>query len=99
MGLAFGPSTTIEADPEVVSCALGEGTALLDMRTGTYFSVNRVGSFVWERLSRPASVAEILAAIGERFDVQPGVCAADLDALLSELAAANLIKISDASGA
>jgi hypothetical protein len=89
----MGPATIIEADPEVVSCALGDGTALLDLRTGTYFALNSVGAFVWEQLAAPASLSDIQRLVMDRFEVGEAQCAADLIALVEALDGAHLVRV------
>ena len=44
-------SCRIAADPEVVACPFGDGLALLDLRSGQYFTTNSVGSFVWSPIT------------------------------------------------
>ena len=89
-------STTVKADPEIVSCAFGEGLALLDLRTGSYFTINRVGAFVWDLISAPIAVEDITRNVLDRYDADDAQCAADVQALLREMDGAKLIKLSDA---
>jgi hypothetical protein len=69
--------------------------ALLDLRSGTYFSVNAVGACVWGLLREPMPVSDIHGALTARYDVDAGQCYADLIELLQELAAAGLIRVAD----
>ena len=80
--------------PEVVSCSLGTGAALLDLRTGTYFSVNDTGAAVWSLLGSGRSFAELLKAMHDRYQVDAAVLSADLREIVSELEAAGLITLS-----
>jgi Coenzyme PQQ synthesis protein D (PqqD) len=97
-----GPITeasVVSSDEEVVSCDLAGGVALLDLRSGTYFSVNGVGACVWGLLREPMLVSDIHEALTARYDIEPGQCYADLVELLQELAGAGLIRVADgASG-
>jgi coenzyme PQQ synthesis protein D (PqqD) len=81
-----------------VSCELAGGAALLDLRSGTYFSVNPVGAHVWSLLRAPVAVSDIHGALAARYDVEPAQCYADLIELLQELAEAGLIKVADGEG-
>jgi hypothetical protein len=89
-------STTVEADPDIVSCAFGEGLALLDLRTGSYFTINRAGAFVWDLISAPIAVKDITRTLLDRYDADEARCAADVEALLREMDGAKLIRLSDA---
>ena len=91
-------SAVITAEKDVVSCELGDGSALLDMRSGTYFSVNAVGAYVWELLDSPRTFSDLRDAIVERYDVAPDRCEQDLAVLCDQLAEAELVQVSDGSG-
>ncbi len=91
-------TTIVAADEEVVSCELGGGVALLDLRSSTYYNINAVGTEVWEVIQKPASVKDIRDHLVSRFDVDPEVCFKDLVALLGHMAKVNLVKINDAVG-
>lgn len=92
----FGRDSIISADPEVVSCELEGGAALLDLRSSTYFSLNPIGADIWGMLADPASVDAIHGQLTERYEVDPHRCYADLVALLRQMAEAGLIKVDDA---
>lgn len=89
---------TISADPDVVSCPLGTGAALLDLRSGTYFSLNAVGAFVWERLRQPARFDGLCSAVLSEFDVDAERCRADLSALIGQFQSAGLVIEHEAAG-
>ena len=94
------PDTSIvEAGEEVVSCAFGDGMALLDLRSGEYFSLNSVGAFIWSCLGKPTNVIEIRRALLDHYDAAEARCAADLEAWLGKMAQAKLIKTSNAAAA
>ena len=82
---------------EIVSCELAGGCAVLDLGSGTYFSLNSVGAFVWELLNKPVAVGDIHKALIARYDVERDKCYDDLLRLLRELADAGLIVNVDAT--
>ena len=83
--------------PDVVICALGDGAALLDLRSSTYFNLNPVASFVWERLAEPQSLAGLAADVREEFATGDADIAADLVVLVASLADAGLVTVIDAA--
>ena len=91
----FAGSALIVANPQVFSCSLATGQALLDLRTSTYYSVNSVGAFAWERLKTPTSVADLEKAVVDAFEVDADRCHTDLQSLLNQLADADLVEIRD----
>jgi len=90
-------NSIVSCDAEVVSCDLRGGAALLDLSTGTYFSVNSVGAFVWGLVREPIEISEIHKALLAQYDVDEGRCYDDLKKLLEELAEAGLIATVDAA--
>lgn len=90
-----GSTKQFVADPEVISCEFGEGSALLDLRSGTYFTTNSVGKFVWDLVSKPQALDDIRQAITDSYDVTDQQCAVDLEALLDDMVNAKLIRASD----
>ena len=72
-----------------VSCALGDGAAILDTVANRYYGLNTVGSIIWEAL--PQSKDEIVAALVSRFGVDPHRASTDVQALLIELEREGLI--------
>ena len=85
----------IEAAPRnfVVSTQLGEGLALLDLRSNVYFSLSEVGTIVWETLQAPTTKAEIVERVVAVYDVTTEQCEDDIDALLGELVDARLADV------
>ena len=78
--------------PDCVACAYGEGIAVLNLRSNTYFSLDPVGATVWNALVEGADLGAIVAAVVEEFDVAPETCRADVEGFLAELAGSQLIE-------
>jgi hypothetical protein len=78
-----------------VSCELQEEAAILHLGSGVYYGLNRTGAWLWDLIQVPRTVAEIEAALVQKFDVEPERGARDLYALLADLARAQLIDVRD----
>jgi len=77
---------------EGVAAQTADGdTVLLDIEGGGYFSLNHVGSRVWELCDGTRSTAEIVSAICDEFDVAEDVAMADIQEILDELEKENLV--------
>ncbi|RJY09448.1 PqqD family protein [Aurantiacibacter aquimixticola] len=60
---------TISASPDVVAREIGDEMVLMDLQSGTYFGLNLVGSFIWERISaEPQTIGSLADAVAARFD-------------------------------
>ena len=77
---------------------LDEEGVLVHLESGTYFSLNPVGLFIWDRCSGDFTVAEIAAGITQEFDVSESVALRDLKAFLEALVEQDLIEFDDRSG-
>jgi hypothetical protein len=75
------------------SIAVGTEQAILQLDSGQYFGLNRVGSRVWQLIAKPQPVKVVLATLLAEFDVPEERCRADLFALLEQLRAAQLIEV------
>ena len=77
--------------PYVVAAVHGTDTALLDMRAERYYTLNAVGSRVWEFLGAGHAVGQIAIELGEEFEAPLDRIESDLRALLDRLEQASLI--------
>lgn len=83
----------ISANSDVVSCTLGSGAALLDLRTGTYFSVNDTGAKVWSLMGQQVSFEDLTQRMLEAYAVDADILRNDLQALVQELSSRGLVSI------
>jgi len=82
-----------QADPNVQGTTLEEETVLLDLRTGRYYTLNRVGTAVWERCTGSQSLRDIHATLCGRFDAPSERIADDLLALVTQLGHEGLLTL------
>ena len=75
-----------------VACDYADGIAVLNLQTNIYYSLDPVGATVWAALVPGADIATIVAAVTEEFDVTAEVCKPDIESLLSDMAAQNLVE-------
>src|SRR6202050_2019326 len=68
--------------PEQVSCALGDESAILNLKNTVYYGLDAVGARMWRLLQQPRSVSELRDALLDEYDVQAERCESDLLALL-----------------
>ena len=77
---------------EGVAAQVADGEAvLLDIEGGEYFSLNPVGSRIWELCDGTRSAAEIVSVICDEFDVAEEVAVVDVHEILDELEREKLI--------
>jgi len=70
---------------------VGEDLVILNPQTGEYYGLNDVGSLIWDRLENECTRDELVAAVVADYDVEPGEASTDVDELVEQLRAAELI--------
>ena len=68
---------------------------ILDLKTGVYYSLNEVGTAVWEKLKDCATTSELEADITAGYDIPVETAQSDIEELLNDLAAEGLISKED----
>lgn len=71
---------------------------LLDLKSGTYFGLNEVGARAWHLIVERGSLARVLEALAEEFDVEREIVERDLLALAAQLVARNLASVTAHAG-
>lgn len=56
------------------------------------YTLNEVGALIWQRLSAPATEAELQQAILDEFEAEPETVAADLGRFLEGMLAASAVR-------
>jgi hypothetical protein len=62
-----------------------DAVIVLDLRTSTYFSVNRTGARLWSHLLAGATISELARALSEAEGVDPDRARADVEAFVADL--------------
>jgi hypothetical protein len=77
---------------EGIAAQVADGEAvLLDIEGGEYFSLNPVGSRIWELCDGTRSTAEVVSVICDEFDVAEDVAMADALEILDVLEKEKLV--------
>lgn len=83
----------LQTSDDVVSREVAGEMVLLDLSSGLYFGLNRVGSRAWERLcDSPCSVTDLTKMIESEFDATYEQIERDVTELVRNLAEKKLIK-------
>ncbi|MFX8895414.1 PqqD family protein, partial [Acinetobacter baumannii] len=80
----IAPETTVVRSSDVLSVDLDGETVILDIGSGTYFSLGDVGSDVWNRLADPISAEDLAVMLIRDYDGPPEKIRADLLDLLTD---------------
>lgn len=88
----LGSSERFVPESYVVSVVQDVDTALLDIRSERYFTLNEVGTRVWELLGEGTEIAVIAELLAEEYDAPFDTIEVDLHVLISALVNAGLVR-------
>lgn len=75
----------LAANPDVLTCRVGNDVVLFDAVKGHYYGLNEVGGAVYDLAADGRSLAEIHASLAAQFDVDPAVLWPDVRAFADQL--------------
>lgn len=85
------------AQEDVVVCDVDGGSALLDLNSSKYFSLNDTGALIWQKLQTGSVTVDQLAdAVTAHYDVAREICLPDIVSILDTFCAAGLVEKSAA---
>lgn len=92
-------SSTIVAVREQVSSDLADESVILNLKSGVYYGLNAVGTWIWSQIQQPMTVSSLQDRLLDKYDVDPESCERDLFALLQDLMTAQLIEVENGAAA
>lgn len=88
-------SVIVVTDQHVASDFLDDEVVLLDVHKGTYYGFDPIGAQVWKLIQVPTSVADVVRALLDEYDVDEQQCFDDISELLEKMRKHDLIEIRD----
>lgn len=90
----LAPSDRLVVNGNDVAADIIDGEAIImNLATGMYYSMDRVGAVVWDWVGRGHTVSEIAAALSARYDVSAADAESDLAGLVGQLLEEGLVHI------
>lgn len=68
-----------------LTATIGTECVMMSVERGSYLSLSRVGTRIWELIEQPITVPDLCDRLGEEFDVPPETCRAEVDVFLADL--------------
>jgi HPt (histidine-containing phosphotransfer) domain-containing protein len=88
------PHTIYRLSAQQVASQLDDETIVLNHQRGIYYSLNEVGTLVWEQLQQgPATIDQLKEAVMAAFEIDDQTCLEDLKTLLQSLEDEKLIEV------
>lgn len=82
-------------DADVTAQVLDGEAIMINLSTGVYYSMDKVGGFLWTIITGGHSLAEAAAAVGARYEVPAERAQADVTRVAEELISECLIIVAD----
>ena len=82
----------LRPSPDVQGTNMDGETVLLDLGPGRYYTLNRLGSVIWEHCTGDNSISDIHEVLCNRFDVAPERALEDLVTLVNQLVQEGLLQ-------
>ncbi|MEO1299701.1 MAG: PqqD family protein [Cyanobacteria bacterium J06636_16] len=95
--LDLSQNTLVKAAPDQVCSDLNGEVVILNLKSGTYYGLNATGAFVWQQIQEPKTLGQLQTALLDEYEVEAAVGRRDLESLIQELQAQNLIEVIDAT--
>lgn len=83
---------TLRPSTDVQDADMDGETVLLNLSSGHYHTLNRLGSIIWEHCTGHITISDIHANLCERFEVEPERALDDLIALVNQLIQEGLLQ-------
>lgn len=84
--------TILRPSPDVQGTTMEGETVLLDLSTGRYYTLNRLGSVIWEHCTGEKTMRDIHTVLCNRFEVTPERALDDLIVLADRLMQEGLLQ-------
>jgi Coenzyme PQQ synthesis protein D (PqqD) len=97
-GTLISRDSVVVVSQDQVSSDLAGESVILNLKSGTYYGLNELGSVIWEFIQEPKTVADICESILQEYEVDAETCESSVQALLSDLINAQLVEIRNEVG-
>lgn len=86
-------SSMVVSSNENLSCDLQGEAVVLNLKSGTYFGLNPLGTRIWELIREPVKVGDLFQKLLNEYEVDSSQCEAELLSFLQQLQANDLIEV------
>jgi hypothetical protein len=80
-------------NPQATHQSVGEEAIVINLNTGSYYSLNDTGTLCWDLLDGQRTIADCAQQIAQEYEVEIGEVEADLLELAAEFKAEGLILV------
>lgn len=78
---------------EVIDSNIDDEVVAMNVDTGAYYGLDPIASVIWEVLSEPHTIDELVDKLTEKYDVAPEQCKDDSMPLIEQMVEAKLLEL------
>jgi hypothetical protein len=78
---------------QLVTSELDDDLVMMDIKNGSYISLNRTGRIIWQEIEQPLVVTDLIHRLTERYDINESVCTIETLQFLNKMAEQKLIDV------
>lgn len=93
--MSINSESIISKNPQIISSKMDDEVVMMSVEKGNYYGLNRVGSEIWEKLTKPLTVSHLCDKLMQEFDVEKEQCEREVITYLEKLVSEGLILVSD----
>jgi hypothetical protein len=86
--------TTISRSNSLLVAGVRDETVMMDTESGHYYGLDDIGSEIWRRLEKPATFGALVDSLAADYDADRAAIAADVRALLAQMARHDVVTLS-----
>jgi hypothetical protein len=86
-------SSTVWRSPSQMSGCIDARAILLSVENGKYYSMNAMGTRIWELIQSPTRIDTLIRDLLEHFDVDAAMCEAEVLQFLARLRLEHLVEV------
>jgi Coenzyme PQQ synthesis protein D (PqqD) len=94
MATELSVKSRVRISDDVLFQELQEEAVLLNLKTGVYFGLDKVGSRIWQHLKEQEMLSKVVEAMLLEYDVTEERCRQDLLNLIEKMEAQGLVSVS-----
>ena len=85
--------SVIQRDLEVIGAEAGQDLVMVSINTGNYYGVSDVAREIWDAIESPKRIADLVAELTAKYDIDPSLCEADTLSFLNDLLDEQLLRV------
>lgn len=89
----FHETSCFLSAPDITVSIIDGEAALLNVRTGAYFGLNKVGTFIWQAYAEGKTFGEVVPVVCREFSVDASVAVTDARVFTQKMLDRGLLRV------